>query len=572
MESSELLLLLAAHLALTGLPLVATSLYVARRGEQRVPVLLAVGLAASGAVGILGFWSYYADPLVGESFSYFVLFGSILLACWSLYGGHLDRGLLRRLGTPLVLWGLGSAFLVFLGFVHGGVDSPLATAASRFSHTLPTDNQIPIFYAEWFSEHGHDGVPPVFPGEWHFSDRPPLQAGYALSQRAFGWDAKGLNYQVLGVVLQQLWIVGLWALLVAARVGRVTRALTMVAVLVSNLAIVNGFFVWPKMLPAAMLLAVAALVMTPLWPSLRRHLWAAGLIAALCALAMLGHGSSVFGIVPLALIAAYRGLPDWRWLGVGLATGIALMGSWSAFQKYDDPPGNRLTKWTLASVVEIDARGTSEAIVDAYGEAGLDGTLDNKALNFETMIGATPIRDTFDIVFASTSPGEAVRAVRGLFFFYLLPSMGLLLFAPAVMLAARLRGWRDGAEWRLALTCFSAFAIGAVAWGLLLFGGVNDRTVLHVCSYLLPLLGICGAVVGLRAAFPRFALYFVGIAALLSLALYVPSLDPPVGSDYSPLAAALAAIGLAVFGAVALRGDGAEEPRTVSQAGLTQGG
>ena len=84
-------------------------------------------------------------------------------------------------------------------------------------------------------------------------------------QHPFGWDASQLDYQVLGVVLQQLWIVGLWALLVAARVGRVTRALAMVAVLVSDLAIVNGFFVWPKLLPAAMLLAAAALVMTPLW-------------------------------------------------------------------------------------------------------------------------------------------------------------------------------------------------------------------------------------------------------------------------------------------------------------------
>ena len=52
------------------------------------------------------------------------------------------------------------------------------------------------------------------------------------------------------------------------------------------------------------------------------------------------------------------------------------------------------------------------------------------------------------------------------------------------------------------------------------------------------MLGICGAVVGLRAMFPRFALYFVGLSALLSLALYAPSLDPPPGSAYSYLAAA----------------------------------
>ena len=112
---------------------------------------------------------------------------------------------------------------------------------------------------------------------------------------------------MLGVVLQQLWIVGLWALLRGGEgrpghpgSGRWSRCL------VSDLAIVNGFFVWPKLLPAAMLLAAAALVVTPLWSQLRRNLWAAALIATLCALAMLGHGASVFGIIPLA---ARRRLP-----------------------------------------------------------------------------------------------------------------------------------------------------------------------------------------------------------------------------------------------------------------------
>ena len=567
MESLKLLLFLGAHLVMTGLPIAAAMLYAARRGVRQVPVLLAIGLAASGTVGILAFWSYYGDQLMGESFSYFTLLGSLLLAGWSLYGGHLDRALLRRLGTPLVLWALGSAFLLLLGFVHGGTAQPLATATTRFSHPLPSDSEIPKFFAEWFFQNGHHGVPPVFPGEWLFSDRPPLQVGYVLSQRPFGWDASGLSYQVLGVVLQQLWIVGLWALLVAAKVGRVTRALAMLTVLVSGLAIVNGFFVWPKLLPAAMLLAAAALVLTPLWPRLRRNLWAAGLIAALCALAMLGHGSSVFGIVAIAVIAAYRGLPSWRWVGVGLVVGIALMAPWSAYQKYADPPGNRLTKWTLAGVVAIDKRSTSEAILDAYGEAGIGGALHYKAENFASISGGAPALDALDNAISSGSLTEVVRAFRVVNFFYLLPSMGLLLLVPFAMAIARRRGRRNYAEWRFALTCFAVFAIGAIVWGLLIFGNTNDRTLIHIGTYLVPMLGICGAVVGLRATFPRFALYFVGLTALLSLALYAPSLDPPPGSAYSYLAASIAAASLVGFGVVALRGEPIREPPRLSAAG-----
>jgi hypothetical protein len=565
MDASETLLLLTKHLLLTGLPLSAAILLAARCGVRQLPVLLAIGLAASGLIGVLGFWSYFADPLVGESFAYLILFGSVLLLAWSLYGDHLDRALLRRLGTPLTLWALGSAFLLFLGFLHGGADASIPTSMTRFSHPLPGDSELPLFFTEWFSQHGHHGMPPKSPGGWLASDRPPLQTGYALSQLPFGWDGKGLDYQVLGIVLQQLWIVGLWALLVAAKVGRVTRALAVVAALVSDLAILNGFFVWPKLLPAAMLLAVAALVMTPLWEQLRRNLWAAALIATLCGVAMLGHGASVFGIVPLALVATFRGLPSWRWLGVALAVGIALMASWSAYQKYGDPPGNRLTKWTLAGVIEVDDRGSAEAIFDAYGEVGLGGAVDNKIANFETMIGGVPVLDSVENALDSGNLTEMVRTLREVNFYYLLPSMGLLLLVPLAMAA----GWRrrdsNPAEWDFAIRCFVVFVIGAATWGLLVFGNELDRTLLHICTYLLPLLGIAGAVVGLRAVFPRFALGFVGASSLFNLALYVPSLEPPAGSSYLVSAGILAAAALAGFGFVALRGD--RYPEGSAQAG-----
>jgi hypothetical protein len=559
MTTAKLILLLGKHLALTGLPLSAAMLFAARRGVRQVPVLLAIGLAVSGILGLLGFWTYYDSRLAGETFSYFVVIGSLALAGWSLYGGHLDLALLRRLATPLALWGLGSAFLLFLGFVHGGTNVPLETPMTRFSHPLPGDNYLPLYFAEYFFQHGHHGIPPAY-ASFLASDRPPLQIGYALSQHPFGWDASMLDYQILGVVLQQLWIVGLWALLLAARVGRVTRALAVVVVLVSDLAIVNGFFVWPKLLPAAMLLAVAALVLTPLWPTLRRSLWGAALVAALCAVAMLGHGSSVFGVIPLLAIAAWRGLPGWRWLGVALLVGIVMMGSWSEYQKYGDPPGNRLTKWSLAGVTGIDGRSTTEAILDSYGEAGLGGAIHNHAENFVTMSGGAMAPEAISNALDTGKLSEVIRAIRVDSFFYLLPSMGLLLLAPFAMLAARKRRRRNPDEWRLALLCFLAFALGAIAWGLLLFGNVEDRTIVHVSSYVLPLLGMTGAVVGLRAAFPRFALFYLALAAALSLAVYAPVLDPLPGTAYSASAIVIAALALAAFGAVALCGDRLREP------------
>jgi hypothetical protein len=551
----ELLLLLAAHLAMTALPGVAAALFAARNGVRSVPLLLAIGLAASGAVAMGAFWAYYADPTVGQSFSYFALFGSILLTVTTLRGGGLDRRLLRQLATPLALWALGSAFLIFLGFLHGGAEKPIEMASIRFSGQLPTDNDLPHFFTEWFYANGRQGDP-IYPPDWLASDRPPLQIGYLLSQRPFAFFSEGLNYQVLGVVLQQLWIVGLWALLLAARLGRLTRALVTIAVLLSGLGILNGFFVWPKLLPAAMLLAAAALVLTPLWTDLRRNPWAGLLVGALLTLAMLGHGSSLFGAIPIALVAAYRGLPNWRWVGAALLAVAVLMAPWLAYQKYDQPPGNRLAKWSFAGVVEVDPRGTREAVVDAYRDAGIGGTIDNKVQNFVTMVGGGSALDSVSW-WASEESGsgaaKAIKGVREVFFFNFFPALGLLLIAPFVMLAARRRGRRRQPDWDFAVTCWIVVAIGCLAWGLLMFGNLPARAVIHVGSYALLIIAFCGAVAGLRATFPRFAIYWTGAAAALILAIYAPPLDPLPGTSYSLLSGLLAIAGLAGFAAIALR-------------------
>jgi len=549
----ELFLTLLVHLALTALPGVAAALLAARLGVRSVPVLLAAGMAATGVLAMVAFWAYYGDRTLGETVSYLVLFGSVALTAAALHGGRIERSLLRQLATPLGLWALGAAFIVFFGFMYGGSDEPIKVGATRFSGPMPADNLLPAYLVEWFYEYGHSGHP-LFPPDWLASDRPPLQVGYLLAQKPFEVYDEEANYQVGAVVLQQLWIVGLWALLLAARVGRVTRGLILVTVLVSDVAIFNGFFVWPKLLPAAMLLAAAALTITPLWGELRRSYWAAALIGALLAVAMMGHGSSVFGIVPLVVLVAWRGLPSWRWVGVVALVGIVVMAPWSAYQKWGEPPGNRLVKWSLAGVPEIDDRGSVETIVDSYREVGLGGAIHNKGQNYVTMLGGGPAWEALGRARDGLESGDLetmVRELRLILFFNLFPALGLLLVAPFAMLLARRRGRERPQEWSFALTCWAVVGIGAAAWGLLAFGDLASRTVLHVCSYLLPILAFAGAVAGLRATFPRFAIYYAALAATLMLALYVPYLEPLTEVAFSLSAALLAALALVGFGALA---------------------
>ncbi|HEU5062372.1 MAG TPA: hypothetical protein VFT79_04345 [Solirubrobacterales bacterium] len=541
--NAELIAGLAVHLTLLAAPAVAAAVVAVRRGVRSVPVLLGIALLASGLAAFAAFWAYYADTLVGQTWDFFLLGACVLAVVWVWREGQIEWRALRPLATPLALWVLGTSFVVFLGFLHGGTDNAIPMSALRFSGQLPSDNDIPRYFTEWFATHGHQNPPPVYPPDWLMSDRPPLQVGYALSQRAFLPTEKALHYEILCVGVQSFWIVGMWAVLVAARLRLWTRGLAMVAAMVSDVAILHGFFVWPKLIAAAFLLAALAIVLSPSWSRDRQDLRVAALIGGLLALAMLAHGSSIFGVIPLALLAAWRGLPQWRWIGVAAICLIALMLPWTAYQKWANPPGDRLLKWQLGGDLTINDKGTAEAIVDGYEAAGFEGALENKVDNFGEMVGWPRAEDEFEGAVDGLDegkPGLAAEKVRGLRFFSLLPFLGLLLVAPVAMLIARRRAGRNEEEWRFALLCFAFFGIACLAWGLLLFGTPDSRATIHVGSLAVPLLGLVGCVVGCRSVLPRFATGLVAVNAFLVLLLYTPALTPEAGTSYSPIAALLA--------------------------------
>ena len=575
MSGGSLFVLAVVQLVLTAVPGVAAALLAIRFGVRSAGLAAAIALAGSGAAAMLSFWIYWVAPSLGPAFVYLVFFGAIGLTIWAWPRGGEQRELLRRLSVPLALWALASLFIVFFGFLHGGTETALGTAASRFStqpSQLASDNFIPTFFSDWMFA-GHPGSAPVFEPGWLISDRPPLQIGYILSQRIFGWDVTTLHSQLLGVMVQQLWVVGLWAVLSEARVAARTRALAMIAALLSDVAIVNGFFVWPKLLAASFVLAALALVVAPRESTLRAQPWTNVLFGALAGFAFLSHGSSVFGLIPVVLIAVVRGLPGWRWLAAAAVAALVLVLPWSAFQRYAEPPGNRVVKWALAGETGVDGRSIGGAIADGYSAAGLGGALEDKLQNFLTMAGGGP--DTaveppewihFASAFTDTANavedvgegrfGIAASEIRESRFSHLLWSFGLLIIGLPVILVGRLRGRRrDGPDWGLARVCLFVCGVGVVLWGLLLFGNVPSRAIITEGSLALPLLGIAGIVAGLRATYPRWAAWLVGANAVTVLLLYIPSLSPPPGTSYSAFAAIAAACFLAGFVTVTLRDD-----------------
>jgi hypothetical protein len=564
-SGGALLVVVAVQLVLTAAPGVAATLLAMRFGVRDLPVLLGIALAGSGTAAMLTFWAYYLIPRAGGLCAYAVLFGSIAVTVWAWPSVSRHRALLRGLSLPLGLWALASLFIVFFGYLHGGTEYPLVMPSFRFAmqpSLFTGDHIIPLFFSDWMFG-GSPGAPPDYFG-WLLSDRPPLQIGYVLTQRIFGWDGTGAHYMALGVGLQQLWIVGMWALLIAARVSERTRSLAIVAALVSDVAIVNGFFVWPKLLAAAFVLAALALLVAPGESPLRGRPLTIVLLGALAGLTFLAHGTGVFGLIPVAAVALWRGLPNWRWLCAGATAVLVLVIPWIAFQHFDDPPGDRLLKWSLAGAPQIDKRGAVEAVVDEYRKAGVGGALENKLQNFLTMAGGDPsehplregepfgnvVTELGDVV-SATAEGRfafAVSKARELRYWHLLWTLGILLLALPLIAAGRLRGhWRDDDDWRFARLCLLVCGVGVLAWGLLMFGNEAGRAIVITTCLALPLLGIAGIVAGLRATYPRLVNWFVGANALTVLLLYVPVVAPVPDNSYSGFAAVAAAASLVGF-------------------------
>jgi hypothetical protein len=504
---------------------------------------------------MLAFWAYYADPSFGKAFSWITLIGLTAFALAAVRAG-VDWRVGRQILMPVGLWALASGFVLFLGFAHGGFDNSVAMAATRFSHQLPSDNDMPRYFAEWIYVHGHRSTAPPL-SSWLSSDRPPLQMGVTLFQRPFAFGkSPALHYQVLAVLIQQLWIVAAWALLSAANLPARMRGLAILAAIVSDVAIVHSFFVWPKLLAAAFLLGALALVLSESWETTRRDAKVGALFAVLCALSMLAHGGSAFALMPLLVFAAIRGLPSWKWLAVALACALVLLLPWSAYQRYGDPPGNRLLKYQLAGVAKIDGRSVIDTIGGSYSEAGFSGVVDNKVGNAEAVADVDGTADVLANAGDRVTGGELsefVGEVRALRFFGLLPTLGVLLIAIPAMLFARVRGPRDGPEWRFAVTALLLCVAIAFTWMLIMFGGPNATTVIHSGTLVLPLLAIMGCVAGLGATHLRLAYAAVGVSVVTALALYTPSLAPPPGSAYSAAAGFIAAIFLSGLLLLSLR-------------------
>ena len=438
--------MLVAHLVLTGLPGIAAALFAARRGLTSVPVLLAIAprrqrdrgdarllglLRRAGAGGIA---LLLRPPRLGRASSPgpSTAAGSSVACC-------------GQLATPLALWALGSAFLVFLGFLHGGTDQPLGMAMTRFSAPAAHRQRDPLLLRRMVLRPRPRGTAAALRRRLAgqrpaaAADRVPAGAASArLARRraavpgAWRGPAAALDRRALGAA--------------AGRPGRAPdpgagddhgagqrrrdrqRLLRLAEDAARGDAAGRG--------GAGDDSALGAGAPQPLGGGAGRGAVGAGNARARLQRLRDRAADPVRGLARRCRAGAGSASPSRSGWSAGALVGLPALRR-TAGEPPDQVAARRGDRHRRP-------RRRSRRLLDSYREAGLGGTIHNKAENFvDHAPAAGRWRNT------STRPSDAARDgdfelvvedFRNIFFFNLLPSLGLLLFVPLAMVAARRRG------------------------------------------------------------------------------------------------------------------------------------
>ena len=469
-------------LALT--PGVALLSVVARRLRLGPATGLGLLFAGAGGAAMAGLWAWFASPLAGRVFAVILLMASV--AAIGLFG---RRGELRRLdlSTPLLLaLAVGLAF-TGLAFLQGGIGSLHPAGAIEARFWAKSDNILPLDFASHLAA-ANQQLSAYMEGQWLFSDRPPLETGFALLQWPLWGVHTQLGYQLLATGLQVSWLPALWTALrvrgLAA--GRVTAVVLMTAA--TGAVFFNTIYVWPKMLAGA--LAVAALAILISRDDDDRWAGAGILAAALVTLSMLAHGGTAFALIALApFVYRERRRITARSVIVCAAAVAVLYVPWTLFQHFVDPPGDRLTKWMLAGVIPVTREGVLDTIVHQYLSLSLPQLLANKWDNVAALVAVPGLWRTQTAAPAWISGFLGLARLAQLY--DVLPAAGLLLLGLLALLFPS--GRRVLAPVR-PLAVFTGLA--AVVWVILIWGG-SVNAILYAGPYAVVILvvGLCALAV-----------------------------------------------------------------------------
>ncbi len=508
-------------------------------------------LAAAGvvaAVGYLAFWIYFASATTGKVFSVALLLGSAL-EIWRT-GRHpisapapeaKPRAPVERASTEFALvarlmLGVGALHVALL-VLYPSQFAFDALAANRYRENLPGDNTLPYNVARALFTGGNVKTAN---GEWLSSDRPPLESGWQLltwpvtaALKIEGRVASGTS----GTWFQLLWVAAVYGLLRTLQLAPWRAAAWTAVIGLSGFCVQNTVFTWPKLSAAALACGAAGLWLAPSSIPHRR----AGMLlgAMLAALAWLSHGGVAFSFLALAPWLVWRAVRGgWaeqrEWL---LAAGVFLFFAlpWVGYQRFYDPPGDRLLKLHLAGQDDLDPRSTWQLMRDGYRALSWSEIVERKRANLHMQVRGDfrAIADFSPATAATRRSDEFFHSGRALTWWLLgLAALPFIALSTARRAACASSVWLQLhlAAWAIATT---------VIWCLLMF--MPAHAVIHQGSYTILLTFFVVLTVWLDLA-SRWSLAIVAVLQSLTLATTyaVPNSivkGSPIGLPFVVLAA-----------------------------------
>jgi hypothetical protein len=530
----ELHLWLLLYLATFALPFFAAVGTAIRFGRSNNTELWLIGLGSVGVLGFAVFWAYLLNPQFGHVLAFALLLGALGAFAASLRLAAVRAAVLHLFAIPWIFFALYCSAILSVGFLHGGIFHGFEVANARFNFGLPGDNQIPYDFAQQLHASSRPLPQYVF-ADWQSSDRPPLQTGIYLLQ--IGWSNRfqPLDYEICGVIQNGSWVLGVFAICRALKLARGLTYACLAITVCSGLTIVNTFFTWPKLLPVTYLLLLIAALLTSEFDHFRRSRVAAVAFGVGLGCALLCHPGSLFFALGLVFVALAWRRVSWTLVIAGAVATIVTYVPWMAYQKWYQPPGDKLTMLQLANADRTQPGQSSlHEIVRAYQNAGLAQVKANKRRNLDGLSheGITFLRTAAHVI-RGVLTGNRDRAAeafaRAELFYWFTPILGLMVWAPIVLVAYQLirlalrRPIIRGEALRFALAAGTAVVITLIVWALILFGPTETSlaTVVHQGTYAVEILGLMVGVICFWWVNKWLAIAATALQALLHCWLYL---------------------------------------------------
>ncbi len=358
-----------------------------------------VGLALWFVVWLLGKVAPSAStPRIITLVSLTAFAGAFVVAAiaWRRVGFARERRAFWWVALPALLL-LAASYLTAtgLGILWSGPGTIVEIQSQRYL-AMPVDNMIPNFFAAGLR---NANVPVPLISGWYSADRPPLQTGLLLlfskvlekTIRLSIYNGDGY----IAMVCQSFFSIAVFRFARTIARSRTVGAVAAAAAILIPATGIYVFYPWPKLLAAAFLLTAFSLTLDLLRSGRQpnQYVVTIGILWGVCiSLALLSHGGSLFGVIPLAVIffgACLRRCETARTsLLVFSASAIAAIATYLPWTIYGNVTGEdhgRLIKWHFAGDMAPSTISSADVLRSAYARLTFDEWLSIKRANFEAL-------------------------------------------------------------------------------------------------------------------------------------------------------------------------------------------